>query len=277
MRSDSQEEAVGRVELLERQGAPVIEYEVHGDGFPVVLLHGGASDRRLWADAGYVGELARHFRLILVDQRGAGGSGRPTAVDAHQMDRYVEDLLAVLDAEDVQDFACWGLSMGGQVALALAVAAPERVRALVIQGADIQGWSDEPESYEAFADQIQQQGMEAVISAFDDPARPLPNWMHQAMAETDPRAFAAAMRARAKWPGISDRAGALAIPVLFLGGEHEYPPGKLEEMSALLPRGQAARIQGADHIHGFVRADLALAAALPFLLDATIDAPPSRT
>lgn len=276
MRSDNHEEAVGRVELLERQGAPVIEYEVHGDGLPVVLLHGGASDRRQWADAGYIAELARHFRLILVDQRGAGGSERPVGVEAHHMDRYVEDVLAVLDAEDVRDFACWGVSMGGQVALALAVAAPYRVRALVIQGADLQGWSDEPESYEAFAAHIQQQGMQAVVSAFDDPVRPLPDWMRRAMAETDPHVFAAAMRARAKWPGVSDRAGALTIPVLFLGGEHEYPPGKLEEMSAQLPRGTAARIHGADHIHAFVRADLALAAALPFLIEASIDAPTSR-
>lgn len=270
MRSEGQTEAVSRVQRVER--APVIEYEVQGDGLPLVLLHGGASDRRQWADAGYVDKLVPHFRLILVDQRGAGGSEQPTAVEAHHMDRYVEDVLAVLDAEDVRDVACWGVSMGGQVALALAVAAPYRVRALVIQGADLQGWSEEPASYEAFADQIQQQGMDAVISAFDDPVRPMPDWMRRAMAETDPGVFAAAMRARARWPGVSHRAAALTMPVLFLGGELEYPPGNLEEVSAQLPRGRAYRIPGADHIHSFVRADLALAAALPFLLEASIEA-----
>lgn len=267
---------MGRLARLKRQGEPVIEYEVEGEGLPLVLLHGGASDRRQWSDAGYVRQLARHFQLILVDQRGAGGSDHPTAAQAHAVDQYVDDVLAVLDAENVGDFACWGLSMGGQVALAVAVAVPDRVQILVVQGADLHGWSDEPKTYEAFADQIQQQGMEAVISAFDDPARPLPDWMRRAMHQTDAQVFAAAMRARAQWVGVRDSTDALTMPVLFIGGEHEYPPGKLEEMSAQVPRGRASRIRGADHIQSFVRADLALAAALPFLLEARTDAPHNR-
>ncbi len=52
-----------------------IEFEVTGDGPPLVLLHGFFGDRSTWHAAGYVNALAARFRLVLIDLVGHGGSG----------------------------------------------------------------------------------------------------------------------------------------------------------------------------------------------------------
>lgn len=74
-----------------------IAFEAVGRGHPLVLLHGFFGDRTTWWSAGHVAALAGHFRLILVDARGHGGSEAPHDVDSYRIDRQVDDIIAVLD------------------------------------------------------------------------------------------------------------------------------------------------------------------------------------
>lgn len=242
-----------------------IHYDVHGEGLPLVLLHGGANDRRVWEPAGYLEPLSAEFQVVTVDLRGAGESTAPTSPADHHMDLYVRDVLAVLDRLNTEQALIWGVSMGGQVALALAAAHPDRVRALVIAGADLEGWSASPDEYRGFADAIESEGMSVVVEGFDDPNDPLPSWMTEAMRRTDHKAFAASMRARADWPGIEQDVERLAIPVMFIGGENEYEPGVLESMAAKVPKGQALRVPHANHIQAFINSDFVAPHVITFV------------
>jgi pimeloyl-ACP methyl ester carboxylesterase len=107
-----------------------IEYEVTGDGPPVVLLHGFPDSGRLWrhqapalAEAG--------FKVIVPDMRGYGRSDKPTEVEAYRMDRLVGDVLAVIDAEGADRTHVVGHDWGAGVAWAVALFAGERVDHLV--------------------------------------------------------------------------------------------------------------------------------------------------
>lgn len=94
---------------------------------PLVLLHGGAVNHRMWArqlDA-FPGR-----RLIAPDARGHGGSS--DATDPH---RLCDDVVALLDALDVRRAVLIGLSMGGGTAVDTALEHPERVAGLVVSGA----------------------------------------------------------------------------------------------------------------------------------------------
>ena len=93
-----------------------IEYEVTGDGPPLVLLHGFFGDRSTWHAAGHVGALAGQFRLILIDLVGHGGSDEPPDPARYQMDEHARDVVAVLDSLGVDRAAVWGASMGGRAA-----------------------------------------------------------------------------------------------------------------------------------------------------------------
>lgn len=107
-----------------------IEYEVAGEGWPVVLLHGFPDSGRLWRHQ--VPALAgAGFKVIVPDLRGYGRSDKPAEVEAYTMDLLVGDVLAVLDDADVERAHVVGHDWGAGVAWATALVAGERVERLV--------------------------------------------------------------------------------------------------------------------------------------------------
>ncbi len=111
-------------------GGVGIEYEVTGDGHPVVLLHGFPDSSGLWrhqvpalAEAG--------FKVIVPDLRGYGRSDKPTDAKAYTMDLLVGDVLAVIDAAGADRAHVVGHDWGAGVAWATALMAAERVDHLV--------------------------------------------------------------------------------------------------------------------------------------------------
>lgn len=102
-----------------------LAYDVAGTGPPVVFSHAGIADRRMWEQQFL--DLAADHRVIRYDWRGYGRSG-----DAEGRFSHDRDLAALLDALDIEQAALVGCSMGGAYALDIALAAPERVSALVL-------------------------------------------------------------------------------------------------------------------------------------------------
>ena len=111
-------------------------YEVSGTGDPVILLHGGNLDRRMW-DAEFAALSSSH-RVIRYDARGYGKSEpADTAFQAH------EDLRVLMEALRIDSAALIGLSLGGRIAMDFAVAYPARVTRLILAAPGISGgqWS----------------------------------------------------------------------------------------------------------------------------------------
>lgn len=101
-----------------------IAYEVTGCGPPLLLLHAGLGDRRMWS--AQILPFAEHFTVIRYDARGFGETRKPPMpFSAHA------DALGLLDHLGIERAALIGVSMGSQTAIESAVAAPERVSALV--------------------------------------------------------------------------------------------------------------------------------------------------
>lgn len=105
-----------------------LHVEVAGDGPPLLLLAGLASDSLSWEPL--KPHLADRFRLIMPDNRGAGRTTLP--YDGVTLPQMAADVLAVLDALEIQRAAVLGHSMGGLIALDAAAAAPERFGGLVL-------------------------------------------------------------------------------------------------------------------------------------------------
>ncbi len=108
-----------------------VRYLDHGDGPPLVLLHGMACCWEWWLEV--VPELGRHHRVLAVDLPGFGRSDAlpPPA----EMAEHATVVLGLLQQLGVAPAVVAGHSMGGLVALAMAAAAPERVAALVLVNA----------------------------------------------------------------------------------------------------------------------------------------------
>jgi 3-oxoadipate enol-lactonase len=113
------------VRTLDRGGGRTLAAEASGEGPPVVLIHEGIADSRMWD--GVVPALSARHRVIRYDLPGFGasplGAGPISAT---------EDLEAVLDAFGVARTALVGGSLGGRIALEFALERPDRVSALLL-------------------------------------------------------------------------------------------------------------------------------------------------
>jgi len=109
-----------------------IGYDVHGDGPPLVMLHGAASSgREDWA--AQIPLLAKSFRVYLPDARGHATT-KWDPRDGFSNDLLVQDVEAFADALQLEAFHLAGFSMGGMTALAFAGRHPDRIRSLVAAG-----------------------------------------------------------------------------------------------------------------------------------------------
>jgi len=118
---------------LEVPGA-TLNYRSIGDGPPLVLVHGSATDLTTWD--GVVDELARDHRVITYDRRGYGQS-RHSPVRDHRV--HARDLTAVLERVAGQPAVVVGWSSGGNIALATAAKRPLLFSALAILEAPFHG------------------------------------------------------------------------------------------------------------------------------------------
>ncbi|MDQ5851087.1 MAG: alpha/beta hydrolase [Chloroflexota bacterium] len=117
-------------------------YEVAGEGHPLVLLHGGLVDRRMWD--GQFGVFAEGFRVIRYDARGYGNS--ETGIGTYSNH---EDLHGLLRFLDIPEAYLLGLSGGGLLAIDFTLAYPEMVDALIPVAPGLSGytWSDAMQQY----------------------------------------------------------------------------------------------------------------------------------
>ncbi|MDX1650055.1 MAG: alpha/beta fold hydrolase, partial [Myxococcota bacterium] len=104
--------------------------EAGAGGRALVLVHGFTGDRSDWDEVR--GPLAEQVRVLTPDQRGHGATADPGRGEGYTLEGLAEDLAGFLDATDVARCDLLGHSMGGMVALRLALAAPSRVASLVL-------------------------------------------------------------------------------------------------------------------------------------------------
>lgn len=105
-------------------------FEDVGEGVPVVFIHGMGGDAREWGFV--VSELSGELRCVAVDLRGHGRSDKPD--QPYTMSLFAGDVTALLDRLGLNGAYFCGASMGGYVALKIALMHPRRVRGLVLVG-----------------------------------------------------------------------------------------------------------------------------------------------
>lgn len=113
-------------------------YEVAGEGEPLVLVHAGIADGRMWDVQ--VDTFSQQYRVIRPDMRGFGRSPMVAGPYSHHA-----DLRALLDALEVGRAAFVGCSMGGATVIDFALENPERVEALVLVGSAVGGFEFDEE------------------------------------------------------------------------------------------------------------------------------------
>lgn len=109
-------------------GAAVLAWDERGDGPPVLLIMGHRFSSAMWRWA--LDDLSSDARLVFFDNRGTGASNAPPG--PYAMRNLAEDAFAVMDAAGLRSANVYGVSMGGMVALEMALSRPERVDSLIL-------------------------------------------------------------------------------------------------------------------------------------------------
>jgi pimeloyl-ACP methyl ester carboxylesterase len=110
-------------------------YEVHGEGVPLVLSHGGWTDTNHWLPN--AGPLSRHWRVVLWDRRGCGRSSDPG--EGHTWQLWRDDLRGLLDHLGIDSAYLGGCSYGALLSLEMALEWPRMARALVLESGSPDG------------------------------------------------------------------------------------------------------------------------------------------
>ncbi|MBF8306144.1 MAG: alpha/beta hydrolase [Acidobacteria bacterium] len=195
-------------------------YEMAGSGHPLVLIHGGGVDRRLWD--GQFEEFAKHFRVIRYDLRGTGKSEVPQTKYSNG-----EDLRALLQYLKADKAYLLGLSRGGGVAFDLAVNHPEMVGALILVSSNL---SSLPQVYHEMISSAAKAGREEGI------ARAAEIW------SSDP--YQGPVRP------ASERIAEVRVPTLVIAGERdaEQARANYDRWARGIPGAKKVVVPGAAHL-----------------------------
>lgn len=228
-----------------------IRYLDLGEGDAVVLLHGFAlSAEANWALTGLLSSLPQEYRMLAPDQRGHGRSDKPHDPEAYGL-AFVEDVIRLLDALEIEKAHVVGYSMGGGIALRLAADHPDRVRSVVLGGA---GWAPpgaplpaEVLDWPATIERLAEEGG-SLTDALWQPGWPDPTpEMRAFLDDNDARALAAIMRARPELDGTEASVQAIGVPVLAVVGEEDFARPAVDALVGIKPDVEVALLAGKDH------------------------------
>ena len=138
-----------------------LHYTIHGDGPPLLLLHGyGGTGDRTWKHL--LPKFKPHFQLIVPDLRGHGRSSFTKDNFTHR--QAAKDVLALLDQLEISSTSAIGNSTGAMTLLHVATIAPERVKSMVLNSAT----THFPESARAIMETVKDDGESALGDYFAD-------------------------------------------------------------------------------------------------------------
>ena len=228
-----------------------LHYEDAGEGPPLVLLHGIGASRQDWEFN--VPAFARHYRVIAPDLRGFGLSERS---GNYSVATFAGDIWLLLEQLGVADFHLIGHSMGGAVALQMAVDRPQRIRRLVA--------ADTLPSFQTntfgkrilFAYRYLMMGVfgpQRLASAVAEKLFPNPDQQTLRDRATagglanDRVVYLETLKALLGW-SVEGHLQRLTMPVLVLVAEHDYfPVDDAEQFCRALPNAELKIISGMHH------------------------------
>ncbi len=220
-----------------------IAYAIEGDGDPILLIHGFASNMQTnWGGTGWINLLTTNgFQVIAFDSRGHGASEKLYDPEAYSGPIMAEDARRLLDHLGIGQADVLGYSMGARIAAFLGLRHPERVRSAVFGGLGanmVHGVANPQPIAEALL-------AEDASFIANPNARAFRIFADQ--TKSNRRALAACiMAARDRIPG--HEIAAFRRPVLVAVGAEDTLAGSAKQLADAIPGAEALDIPGRDHM-----------------------------
>ena len=228
-----------------------IYYETHGEGQPIIFIHGGGGNTLVWYQQ--VPYFSRKHKVITVDLRGFKHS--VCSPDRTLPQHFSEDMLSVLDHAGVEKavFACQ--SLGAWAGLPVAVHHPERVQALFISGSPTPAYS--PRTWKVLEDaartfDYKQADMRANGIGWNKAnleSRPEMLFLYSQLKGLNPSGFRAETMTADEVRILPEHFRGYAIPTMVCGGSHDdfLTPTLHEDVARIIPGASAHTFVDAGH------------------------------
>ncbi|ARQ01237.1 alpha/beta fold hydrolase [Pseudorhodoplanes sinuspersici] len=226
-----------------KHGDVEIAYLDEGQGDPIVLIHGFASNREVnWAFPSWVTTLTgAGFRVIAHDNRGHGQSSKLYNPADYHTDKMAEDVRALLDHLDIERADIMGYSMGARITSFLCAAHPQRVRSAILGGLGYK-LIDGAGLPEDIADALEAPSLDDVTDPMGRTFRAFAD-----QTKSDRRALAACIRG-SRQTMTPDEVAAIETPTLVAVGTTDEVAGPADKLAALMPHATVLDIPGRDHM-----------------------------
>ncbi|MFP4501091.1 MAG: alpha/beta fold hydrolase [Candidatus Hydrogenedentota bacterium] len=234
-----------------------IHYTDEGAGTPVILVHGFAVQGDLnWRRNGVVDALRPHFRVITLDLRGHGLSGKPHNTNAYGAE-MAEDVVRLMDHLEIEKAHVVGYSLGGFITLKLASLHPDRLITACPCGA---GWETKKDSQffaaiEPLAKRLEAGRGITPPSGQMGADRKKPGLGHTLIIRAvtrifnDGKALAGVLRSAPGLEVTADELTAIPVPMLTIIGTHDPLAVGVDNMEGRIPDHEIVRIEGATHLN----------------------------
>jgi pimeloyl-ACP methyl ester carboxylesterase len=246
------------------------------DGIPVVFLHAGVCDHRMWT-AEVEAVAAAGYRALAYTRRGFGDATSPDQTFSH-----LDDLESVLAHENIHAAVFVGCSMGGGLAIDFALRHPGRTVGLVLSGTAITGGdyhlSDTDKQMEAVLDDAEERGDPEYQNKVDahawldgprSPSGRVGGAVRELFLDMNRKALTKSppLTLEIKRPAARDRIAEIAAPTLLIAGDLDfnYILTRHDGLSDELPNAFATIIEGTAHLPNLERPDLFGRLLLEFL------------
>ena len=220
-----------------------IAYDVHGEGRPILLIHGfGSSGKVNWIDTGWVETLVQAgYQAITFDNRGHGASRKLYDARLYYAHDIALDAKHLLEHLGIARCPVIGYSMGARIAGYLALAHPEMVSSAVFGGMGLNLISGLEDSEEIIS---------ALTAESLDQVTGRTGRMFRIFADHNKsdRAALAACMVNSREPMSEAQVRAISVPVLVAVGGDDEMAGSAAALAALLPHGEAFTIERRDHM-----------------------------
>lgn len=221
-----------------------IYYEEHGGGEPVVLVHGFASraDHNWGVD--WFNSLGAHYRVVALDCRGHGRSGKPHELEAYADRTMGDDVIRLMDHLGIRRSLLMGYSMGARISLGLMLSHPERLRAVVLGGIGAVSASRPSFSRKPIVDALRADSSSAVT---DERAKQFRQFAE--ITGNDLKALAACMGAnRGDLTAEDLTAKPIRVPTMIVIGTKDTLVGDPKLLRDSIPGSELVMLEGRDHL-----------------------------
>ena len=229
-----------------------INYEIIGDGQPLLFIHGLGSSLRDWEDQ--VPVFSKKFKVITLDLRGHGQTDKPKG--PYSISMFAEDIAELIKSLKVDPVHVVGISLGGAIGFHLAIDHPDITKSLVVVNMSASVPIKTLKEKQMFFLRVlivkmmgmRKMGKVLAKRLFIKPEQEeLRERMASRWAENDKKAYLSSLKTLKNW-SVLERLREIKCPTLVVSSDEDYTPlSAKEEYTAMIPNAKLVVIEDARH------------------------------